>query len=226
MMIQNWSTIIIESLQDLLQGLISFFPKLLVAVLVFWIGWFIAIWIGKLITEVLKRLKVDRVFEDAKSEGTTEETALKIKASDLIGGLAKWILIIVFLSITVEILELESFAEFLQKIVEWLPNLIVVAAIFVVAVIVADFAEKFIKVMIGRIGIVRTETIGIIIRWAVWIFAILAILSQLGVAREIIQILISGFVALIVISAGIAFGLGGKDIARETLEELRAKLKK
>ena len=100
-----------------------------------------------------------------------------------------------------------------------------ILAIFVVAVIVADFAEKFIKAVVNKMGVSCANVLGIIVRWAVWIFAILAILSQLGVAREIIQILVSGFVALIVISAGIAFGLGGKDIAKETLEELKTKLK-
>ena len=84
---------------------------------------------------------------------------------------------------------------------------------------------QFIKAVVNKMGVSCANVLGIIVRWAVWIFAILAILSQLGVAREIIQILVSGFVALIVISAGIAFGLGGKDIAKETLEELKTKLK-
>ena len=222
MMIQDWSTITIESLQDLWQGFINFFPKLIGSLLIFIIGWIVAVWLGKFIATALKKLKVDQVFENIKQG----EASLEIKISDFVGGLVKWILVIVFLSITVEILELNSFAEFLREIVEWVPNLIVASAIFVVAVIIADFAEKFIKVTVGKMGISRAETLGIIIRWAVWIFAILAILSQLGVAREIVQILISGLVALIVISAGIAFGLGGKDIAREVLEELKAKLKK
>lgn len=225
MMIQNWSTITIESLQDLLQGFINFFPKMVGALLILVIGWFISIWIGKFIAEILKKIKVDRIFENAKWEEALKGAELKIKVSDFIGGIVKWVLAIVFLSITVEILELDAFAKFLQAIVAWLPNLIVATAIFVVAVIVADFAEKFIKAVVNKMGVSCANVLGIIVRWAVWIFAILAILSQLGVAREIIQILVSGFVALIVISAGIAFGLGGKDIAKETLEELKTKLK-
>jgi len=225
MMIQNWLTITIESLQDLLQGFINFFPKMAGALLILVIGWFISIWIGKFIAEILKKIKVDRIFENAKWEEALKGAELKIKVSDFIGGIVKWVLAIVFLSITVEILELDAFAKFLQAIVAWLPNLIVATAIFVVAVIVADFAEKFIKAVVNKMGVSCANVLGIIVRWAVWIFAILAILSQLGVAREIIQILVSGFVALIVISAGIAFGLGGKDIAKETLEELKTKLK-
>ncbi|PIZ00819.1 hypothetical protein COY61_01495 [bacterium (Candidatus Gribaldobacteria) CG_4_10_14_0_8_um_filter_33_9] len=225
MMIQNWLTITIESLQDLLQGFINFFPKMVGALLILVIGWFISIWIGKFIAEILKKIKVDRIFENAKWEEALKGAELKIKVSDFIGGIVKWVLAIVFLSITVEILELDAFAKFLQAIVAWLPNLIVATAIFVVAVIVADFAEKFIKAVVNKMGVSCANVLGIIVRWAVWIFAILAILSQLGVAREIIQILVSGFVALIVISAGIAFGLGGKDIAKETLEELKTKLK-
>jgi len=47
-----------------------------------------------------------------------------------------------FLQIFVQILGLGAFADFLDKVLNWLPNLIVAAAIFVVAIIVADILEK------------------------------------------------------------------------------------
>jgi uncharacterized membrane protein YfbV (UPF0208 family) len=58
------------------------------------------------------------------------------------------------------------------------------------------------------------------------VFAIFAILMQLGIARELIQILFTGLIALLVIVLGISFGLGGKDLARDILEEVRHKIRK
>lgn len=225
MVIQNWSTVTLEALQKLWQGFLDFIPKLIGALVVFIIGWFIAVWIGKLITEVLKRAKFDKIFEKTKWEEALEKAEVKVKMSAFIGGIVKWVLVIVFLLAAVEILGMAQFAGFLKEIVAWLPNLVVAAAIFVVAVIVADFAEKLVKAIVSKMNVKFVGLVGSIVRWAIWIFAGLAILGQLGVAAEIIQILITGFVALIVISSSLALGLGGKDLAKEALQGLRDKLK-
>ena len=62
-------------------------------------------------------------------------------------------------------------------------------------------------------------------RWSIWIFALIAILMQLGIAPMLLQTLLTGIVALFVIAGGLAFGLGGKDIAAELLSDLKRKLK-
>jgi len=224
-MVQDWSSITLEALQNFWQGFINFLPLLIGSLVVFLVGWFISVWIGKLVAEVLKRLRLDKIFEKTGWQQAFEKAELKVSVSDFIGGLIKWMLVIVFLLAAVEILGLGQFAAFLKAIVSWLPNLVVAAAIFVVAVIIADFTERLIKAIVGKMEIGYTRLLGAIVRYSIWIFAFLAILSQLGVATEIIQILVGGFVALLVISSGIAFGLGGKDLARDILENLRTKLR-
>lgn len=222
---QIWLETTLDALLKLWEGVIGFIPQLIGALLVFIIGWFVSVWIGKFIAEVLRRLRVDQIFEKTRWERALEEAEIKTKVSSFIGGLVQWILIIVFLSATIRILELEEFARFLDKIIDWLPNLIVAAAIFVAAVIISNLAEKFIKAIVSRMEVGYAKLLGTIVKWAVWIFAILIILSQLGIAESVVYTLITGFIALIVISAGIAFGLGGKDVAKEILEGLKNKIK-
>lgn len=224
-MVQDWTTVTWQALQSLWQGFLSFIPKIAGAIIIFVVGWFISVWIGKLVAEILKKLRVDRIFEKSKWEETLQKAEFKMKMSDFIGGIVKWVLIIVFLLAAVEILGLTQFAIFLRAIVGWLPNLVVAAAIFVVAVIVADISEKLVRAIVGKMNVGYVKLIGGIVKWAIWIFAILAILSQLGVAKDIVQILVTGFVALIVISCSIAFGLGGRDLAKDVLENFRGKFR-
>lgn len=224
-MVQEWSQITLESLQKLWQGFLTFIPKLIGAIVIFVIGWFISIWIGKLIAAILKKIKLDRLFQKTDWQEALEKAEFKISVSDFIGELVKWILVIVFLLAAVDILQIPQFAGFLKEILAWLPNLVVAVAIFVVAVVVAEFAEKLARALVGKLRMGYSKVIGSIVKWAVWIFAILAILIQLGIAKDLIQILVTGFVALIVISFGIAFGLGGKDVAREMLENFRNRLR-
>ena len=224
-MIQDWSTITLQALQGLWQGFIKFLPQLVGAIVVFVIGWFISIWIGKLIAGILKKLRLDQIFEKTKWQEALEKADFKMKMSDFIGGIVKWVLVIVFLLAAVEILGLTQFAGFLKAIVSWLPNLVVAAAIFVVAVIIANISEKLVKAIVEKMNVGYAQLIGGIVKWAIWIFAVLAILSQLGVAKDIVQILVTGFVALIVISCSLAFGLGGRDLARDLLEGSRGRFK-
>jgi hypothetical protein len=66
---------------------------------------------------------------------------------------------------------------------------------------------------------------GRIFQWAIWILAILAILYQLKIVPTLISTIFIGVVALIVITLGIAFGLGGRDLAAKILKELEEKIK-
>lgn len=224
-MVQDWTTVTWQALQSFWQGFLIFIPKIIGAIIIFVIGWFISVWIGKMVAKILKKLRVDRIFEKSKWDEALQKAEFQMKMSDFIGGIVKWVLIIVFLLAAVEILGLTQFAIFLRAIVGWLPNLVVAAAIFVVAVIVADISEKLVRAIVGKMNVSYVKLIGGIVKWAIWIFAILAILSQLGVAKDIVQILVTGFVALIVISCSIAFGLGGRDLAKDILENFRGKFR-
>jgi len=224
-MIQDWSSVTLSALQSFWGGFISFVPKLIGAAIVFIVGWLISVWIGKLIALILKKAKFDSIFEKAKWQEAMEKAELKMDMSEFVGSLIKWILIIVFLLAAVEILGMTQFAGFLSGIVAWLPNVVISVAIFIVAVVAADFFEKMMKAFVGKMNVKFVGMAGAIVKWAVWIFALLAILGQLGIAPEIIQILVTGVVALIVIGGGLAFGLGGKDMAKECLENFREKLR-
>ncbi len=224
-MVENWSSITLQSLQEFWHGFLQFLPPLIGSITVFVVGWFISVWTGAITAGILKRLRFDKLFEKTGWQGALEKADFRTSISDFIGAIVKWILIFVFLLAAVDILGISQFSIFLGKIVGWLPNLVVAVAIFVVAVIIADFSEKIVRAIVGKMGVGYAALAASVVKWSIWTFAILAILVQLGIAADLIKILVAGFVALIVISCGIAFGLGGKDLARDILEGLRNKLR-
>jgi len=225
-MVIDWTLVTWEALQNLWQGFLIFIPKLVGAILIFIIGWFISVAVGKLIAEILKRIKFNQVFGRGVWKEALEKAEIKVDASGFIGAIVKWVLVIVFLLAAVEILGLVQFADFLTKVLAYLPNVIVAALIFVVAVIIADILEKVVRAAVeGGVRVGYGQIVGAIVRWSIWIFAILAILIQLKIAPALLQTLFIGFVALIAIAGGIAFGLGGKEVAAELLQDLKKKLK-
>jgi len=224
-MIVDWTFVTWEALQNLWQGFLVFIPKLVGAIIIFIIGWFIAVGVGKLISEILKRIKFNQIFERGVWKEALEKAEFKVDASGFIGAVCKWILAIVFLLAAVEILGLVQFADFLIKVLAYLPNVVVAAFIFVVAVIIADILEKVVRALVEGVRVGYGQIVGAIVRWSIWIFAILAILIQLKIAPALLQVLFIGFVALIAIAGGLAFGLGGKEVAAELLQNFKKKLK-
>jgi hypothetical protein len=225
MVVETWADITIKALLDLWQGFLAFLPSLIGAVVVLVVGWFVAVGIGKLIATILNRLKFNRLFEKAGWREALERAELSVNAADFLGGIVKWILFLVFLLAAVEILGLLQFADFLGKVIAYLPNVIVAVLIFVATVILVDIVEKVVRAGVERTKIGYGQMISAIVKWSIWIFAVLAILYQLGIARPFMETLFTGFVAMLVISFGLSFGLGGQQIAAEVLRDLRDKLR-
>jgi len=225
-MVVDWYEITLEKLEGLWGGFLEFIPALLGALIIFVIGWFIAIGVGRLITEVLKKLRFNRIFERGVWKEALDKAEFKVDAAGFIGAIVKWILVIVFLMAAIEVLGLKEFAGLLKDVLGYLPNVVVAALIFVVAVILADILEKVARASVESTKVGYGNVIGLIIKWSIWIFAISLILVQLGVGAALVQTLFTGLVAAIVISAGLAFGLGGKEIAADILKDLYRKIKK
>lgn len=225
MIIADWASVTIQALQGLWQAFLGFIPALIGAIIVFVIGWFISVGLGRLITEILRRIRFNQIFEKGTWDEALAKADIKVDTSAFIGAIVKWALVIVFILAAVEILGLNQFATFLQNVLAYLPNVIVAALIFVVTVIVVDIVEKVVRASVESIKVGYGHMVSVVVRWSIWIFALLAILMQLRITPALIQTLFTGLVGLIVIAGGIAFGLGGKEIAGDVLKDLYKKLK-
>jgi len=223
----NWYIITSDALSGFWASFINFIPNLLIAIIAFIIGWIIATIIGKIISQILLRLQFNRLFEKASWREALEKAEIKVNPAEFIGAIFKWILVIMVLLVSVQILlglEVNPFQMLLEKFIAWIPNFIIAIVIFVVAVIVADLLDKIVVASVKRIGIEYVGVLGLIIRWAIYILAGLAILVQLGVAATLINTLIISFFGTFALAFGLAFGLGGKDAAAKLIEDLRRKI--
>src|SRR6056297_2074122 len=127
----NWYSTTIEALQGLWGGFLGFIDELLGALVVFTIGWFVSLGVGKLITEVLRKMQFNELFEGGSWGRAMDKSDVEVDPAKFIGELFKWIVLIVFLLAVAEILGLAQFAEFVQEILTYLPNVVASALIFV-----------------------------------------------------------------------------------------------
>lgn len=211
------------SLQQVWVAVVSFVPFLVGAAVVFVIGWIVAVALGNVVEQVVRALKVDNLLQKLEVERTLERAGFRLNSGLFVGGLVKWFLIVVFLLAAVNILGLSQVSDFLSQVLLYVPNVVVAALILVIAVKVAEVVERLAKGSVEATGM-RGALVGVVTRWAIWIFAVLAALLQLGVATVLIQTMITGLVAMLALAFGLAFGLGGKDAAASFIDKMRREL--
>lgn len=214
-----WGGIFSKSLLDLWYGFTGFLPSLLGAIILFFLGWILGAVIGKAVAQVITALKIDRLFESAGAHTFLERAGLKLNVGGFVGAIVKWFIIIVFLMASLQIIGLTQVNDFLREaVLYYLPKVIVAALVLVIATVLADAMHKFINASARAVNIRSANMLGSITRYAIWIFAFVIALSELGIATAFMQILFTGFIAALAIALGLSFGLGGKDAAARAVD--------
>jgi len=213
------------ALQTIWQGLIETSPPIFWAGVVFIVGVIVAHWIGALTVGFLNRIKLSQLLRRLGTEDALSKIDSRLNAPKFFGGIVRWFFIVLFMMASSEILGLHQLSQFLERIISYFPNIFISALIFLVALFMTDFSQKIVIGTLEEERITYSRLLGRIIRWAIWFFAILAILYQLQITPSLILAAFIGMVTTVSLAVGIAFGLGGKDLAAKILKELEEKFK-
>jgi len=223
--IQIWSGAVQASFQEVLTGVITFIPKFLFAVVLFLVLWWIAVILGRLVSQVIKTVKLDVALRAAGFDKVVDRGGFTLNSGAFIGGLVKWFVIVVAFVAALQILGLPQVSEYLSNVVlDYLPNVIVAALILLVSVVIASAIQKVIVSSAKAAGISSAHTLGEIAKWAIWIFAFMTALAQLGILNGFIQPLFIGIIAAISLALGLSFGLGGKEAAARYIEKVKSEV--
>jgi hypothetical protein len=226
MIVQTWVDVLQQSFYGLLQGVVGFIPNVLFAIVIFIVGWFIGSILGRVIAQAIKAIKVDHALKTAGVEDIVNRAGFSLDSGEFLGGLVKWFIIVVFLLASLQVLGLTQVTFFLQQIVlSYVPQVIVAVLILLVAAVIAEVAQSVVGGAARAAGIASAGFAGTVARWAIWIFAIIVALSQLGIGTQYFQTLFTGLVVALSLAFGLAFGLGGQETAARFLDRAREQMK-
>jgi len=217
----NVSDSLIESLRSGFYTAASFVPTLIAGLIVLLIGIIVGSIAKRLVLELFARLNLESYLERyGVPEGKKEYSWAQIFSEAV-----RWFVIILFLIPTADAWNLPQITTVLNTFLLYIPNVFVAAIILMVGFALAGITHDIVLGSAKGVSPDASRMIASIARWAIMVFVILAVLTQLGVAADLVRILFTGFVAMVAIAGGIAFGLGGQDSAKSILELLRKKLK-
>lgn len=198
-----------------------FIPNLIVAIVIFCIGWAIGALVCKGISHFMKMIKFDEALQRAGFEGFVRKAGLNLNSGHFLGGIVKYFIIVVFLIASFDVLGLNQVTAFLQQVViGYLPQLIIAVLMLLVGGVVGDVLSRIVTASARSANLHQANFLGAVSKWAVWIFAVLVALSQMGIAGAFIQTIFTGLVVAVSLALGLSFGLGGQQAASRAIDKL------
>jgi len=210
-----------QSMWALWFDVMQFVPQVLIAVVVLLVGWLVGGILGKLVTKGFHTLKLDTALDKAGVDDLSERAGYAFKPGQLVGSLVKWFMVLVFAIVAFDILGLNQVTVFAREVVlGYLPQVFAAALILFVGVLVAQLAKDVLMGALRGAGSKSAELYGKLTYALVLAFSIMAVLSQLQIADELVEILFMGIVFALSLGAGLAFGLGGRDAASKIISQM------
>lgn len=210
---QHFSAVVANVAMRIIAGAVIIIVGFLVAWVVEWV-----------IRWLINTLKINEFLRNVGLEAWLEKANVELKTEHFLGKLGFWIVWVLFWMQAFVYLQLTAFNQFLGAILAYIPTAIAGGLILVAGIFLGEFLKKLVGSLLKSSEVKGASAAGVVVYWAVVIFAAAAALSQLGVARDLINIIISGIVALLVLAGGLAFGLGGQEAARDIIAKFRREI--
>ncbi len=217
----TWGDVFNASLQELWWGFVQFAPKLIIAIVFFIVGWVLGSLVAKAFEHVFSALKIDRLFQSVRADEFMKRAGMNLNTGYFVGQVIKWFIIIVFLLPSLKLVGLDLVATFLQEsVLGFLPRVIVAILILIIATVLAEAVSKTIVASAKAMNLHSANMLGTVSKYAVWVFAFIIALGQLGIAETYMNILFAGIIGMLAIAGALAFGLGAKDAAGRFVSKL------
>ncbi len=221
MPVQGWTDIVVGSLEGIWIRFAAFVPNLIGAIVVLIIGLIVAAGLGTLVEKIFEAVRLDTFLEKLGLKPYFERAGLRLRAAYFLGRLIYWFIAIAFLLAASDSLGLYALSGFLNAVLGYLPNVIAAVLIMLASVVLGNFLRRAVMASVMSAKLHAAHFLGTLMWWSIVVFGFLAALTQLNIAVTVIQSIVTGFIAMVALAGGLAFGLGGKDYANHLVNKLR-----
>ncbi len=218
-----WRSAISDSLNKFSGKIITFLPNLLAMITILIIGFFVA-WLFKiLLLRFLKAIQFDKVSERWGLAHIVSKGGMPYSPTHLLSQFFYWVIALITLILAVNALELAATQNFIARFFNYLPNLFAALFILVIGYLIAVFLGQAALIAAVNAQINSARLVSRAVRWFIIILSLTMALYHLGIAEKVIVATFTITFGGIVLALAIAFGWGGRELAKDFLEEVYQK---
>ncbi|MEZ4793312.1 MAG: mechanosensitive ion channel [Gelidibacter sp.] len=215
--INNWTNIMFDSLKEMTSGISEAIPNIIGALLVLIFGWLLTKLVIYLLKRFLKLVKADIFMDNLKQREVFGTMNLNFQLSNVIAGIVKFIMLLIFLTVALEILNWHVISQEIGNLLRYLPKLLSAIILFSIGLYIANFVRKAIAGFFGSFDMVGSKIISQMVYYIIVIIITVTALNQASIDTTIITNNLTLLLGAFLVAFAIAFGLGSKDVIQKLL---------
>jgi hypothetical protein len=217
---ENFGEALRSSLAGALNVFLAALPRLFGFAIVLLVGWLLSSLLARGVHALLNAVHFDDLARRSGFAGFVHNMGVRTDSAGVIAIVAKWFVRLIALVVAFDLLGLPAVSAIFEQLLLWLPNLVVGLVVLVLGGLAANAFSRVVRGATAEAGFSNPDILATVAKVAVWSFAVVVAVSQLGIATTIINTLLIGVVGALALATGLAFGLGGRDRAADLLDRL------
>src|SRR4030065_598037 len=221
-----WREVIVDSFNKFLGKVATFLPNLLAMVTILIMGFLIAWIVKKFIFRFLKAIQLDKVSERWGLAEVLSKRGLTYSPAILLSRFFYWVIVLITLIMGINALDVAATQNLIAHFFNYPPHLFAAILILIVGYLIAIFLGQ--AALIGAVNaqMESAKLLGRTVRWFIIILSVTMALYHLGIAEKVIIVAFTIFLGGVVLALAIAFGWGGRELAKDFLEKLSKRREK
>ncbi len=206
-----------QAAQQIFRGFAHLLPRLIVMLILIFVGWLIAYILKSILRSILRFAKFDKLFERTGASQLLNQAALP-SPTELISRFVFWVAWLGFVMLGVSVLGIGGLQEHVDRFFIFLPRLVVALLIMFFGLLVASFFSRAALLAAVNANLPSPRFLSASVRGLIIVFVMSMMFEELGLADQTMLLAFGIVFGAIMLGLAIAFGLGGKDMAHEFLE--------
>ena len=210
--------LIIDPFDRFLDNLLLFLPNFLTALVILLVGLLLGALLKMAVVRLFRAVGIDNLCERTGMNQLLCKSGIREPFSLLLAKLAGGITVAVFAVIAVQTISVPAVERLLERFFLYLPNVFVALIILFVGYLLSNFLSRAALIASVNAGVRLSGLVGRFVRYVILIMSITMALEHLGIGSETVIIAFTIVFSGVVLAFALAFGLGGRDVARDYLE--------
>ncbi|MGO9443822.1 MAG: mechanosensitive ion channel family protein [Thiobacillaceae bacterium] len=220
---QQQIDVFVASITSFWTQLAGFVPQLLAALLLLFVGWIFASLIRTGVVKLLDVLKFDELSQKTGIDAFLKQGNINVSLSRIVASLIYWLFILVMIVMVSNSLGLHAVAELFNRIVLYIPNIVVAILVLVFGTLMARFINRLIFAYLNNMGVEGALTMSTISEYAVIVFVVFVALEQLEIGTQLLTAAFQIGFGAVGLALALAFGLGGREWAASVIKRMMEK---
>lgn len=212
---------ILQGLQQAYENLVhmvaEFLPRFLVMLIIVAVGLLVAALLRYIFRVLLHWTRLDRFSEETGATRMLRKAALP-SVTELLSTSLFWLVWLGFILLGISVLRIPELHEQISRLFQFLSQVLVAILILFAGLVAANFFSRAALLAAVNAGSKSPSVLSWFVRFVIWIFTISMALEQIGLAKQTVVAAFTAIFGAAMLALAIAFGLGGRHLARQWLE--------